>query len=40
MLSPAIGVLLVLYVGALVFAGLQSFGYAPLYDPESLKPRS
>lgn len=31
MLSPAIGVLLVLYVGALVFAGLQSFGYAPLY---------
>lgn len=31
MLAPAIGVLLVLYVGALLFAALQSFGYAPLY---------
>lgn len=31
MLAPAIGVLLVLYVGALVFSALQSFGYAPLY---------
>jgi putative spermidine/putrescine transport system permease protein len=31
MLAPVIGVLLVLYVGALGFAAVQSFGYAPLY---------
>jgi putative spermidine/putrescine transport system permease protein len=31
MLTPAIAVLVVLYLGALVMAGLQSFGYAPLY---------
>jgi len=31
MLTPAVGVLAVLYLGALAIAGLQSFGYAPLY---------